>query len=989
MKYKARFLGTPEFFVDGQPLTFAFQKARILTLMLIEEKSISKDKICEYLWADKPIKRGRRNLSNALSYIRTIIPVHAGSAGMISLDPAFRIEKDIDRLCHIDTMDWNDISDLCLPFMDLAELDEWPSFSDWLLPKRQYYHNVAVENLKRRAAKKLISPSEEGYDDAVLCYEKLAEYEPYDEKIHGELVRLYIKTGQKVKAVDTARAYSMRIENDLGISTDLSDISSLMKRKTPGSNPLSMNRTFDDIPLARNAEMLKMLDFLSRTGAESCSSCGLVWGEQGIGKTVFIDEIASCLKEKGWECYFVRCSQEEKNRPMVPFIQLLQRLKYTPSQLENITSLTELNYSRLAELVYQQIAEVSAGRSKILIIENIQWMDEASWMILETIMWDHSAPRHLLISGFENIRSAFMIRTTLADEPFEEFEVRLKRFNLEETGQICRGIRPDRQWSDELIHEVYMQTEGNPFFIKELLTSNEGTEDQGVTLYKNPFLSVVERLDKDERLFMEAMAVSSEPASMLYVAKLIDMSPLQISNIYENIKVYELLREKNEEGDVLYYFTHVKIREILLKNMSFSRKQALHLKNIMILEESALPLLYRHRNIYKRLYYHCHDAGLNEKELLWRVRELKLHFMAAHEVFPTLIDQDLMYYIPSLDDVDYTNRSLSSAWELMNKVSRSGVRSHDLDRIERDLYILQGAYHWWEGRYEDSRQMLTEGLRKALKIGEQEAAIEAVVQMCYLAIQTDNAQFLHSCASKVYRISQKEHLHQWLGISLRFLAIAKILEGKHSEAERLLQMSTLVFEKLEEEGSSYTVCLIAAEHFRGDMKLASGDIEGALSFYMSCINIGESIGLYRGLGLSLAKSAFCLMLLGNFEEAEKYLLRMEKFYNLIHSDLDGGLQGSGIALGLMGLINSRKGDWEKARIYFTLAQKLVAKTRRPTWQAVLCWSKLELFRLSLQIPEDFAKDVLNKEPEWYLNQLEQMKHKVGWVNIAEPASPVT
>ena len=48
----------------------SFKKAQILALMLIEEKTLSKDKICEYLWADKTMDKARRNLSNALSHIK-------------------------------------------------------------------------------------------------------------------------------------------------------------------------------------------------------------------------------------------------------------------------------------------------------------------------------------------------------------------------------------------------------------------------------------------------------------------------------------------------------------------------------------------------------------------------------------------------------------------------------------------------------------------------------------------------------------------------------------------------------------------------------------------------------------------------------------------------------------------------------------------------------------------------------------------------------
>ena len=141
MKFKARFLGTPELFIDGTPHIFPFKKAQILALMLIEEKTLSKDKICEYLWADKTMEKARRNLSNALSHIKKILPVNLSSGGSVVLDAKFKIERDIDLLPRIDSLGWPEISGLCSPFFDIAEIDDWASFSDWLLPKRQHYHN--------------------------------------------------------------------------------------------------------------------------------------------------------------------------------------------------------------------------------------------------------------------------------------------------------------------------------------------------------------------------------------------------------------------------------------------------------------------------------------------------------------------------------------------------------------------------------------------------------------------------------------------------------------------------------------------------------------------------------------------------------------------------------------------------------------------------------------------------------------------------------
>ena len=542
-------------------------------------------------------------------------------------------------------------------------------------------------------------------------------------------------------------------------------------------------------------------------------------------------------------------------------------------------------------------------------------------------------------------------------------------------------MAPGEDWTDERIHDVYMQTEGNPYFIRELLKyKSDGMIGDG-SPYKNAYVSMIELLDDDERLFLEAIAVCPECASMKEIAQVLAMSPLRVSKLYNDLRLHGFLREQEaDEGDVLYYFTHTKIREALLEGMSVSRRTALHTKNVEILEAAApARLQYRHRKTCARLYYHCHEARMHLKELYWRVRELDLYFMAVHEVFPTLVDQDLMYYIPTIDDSNYTKKAMADAWAIMDRLFRTEGGSPELLRLERDLYILKGGYLWWSCRYDDAEYMLRAAVRKALAIGEPEPVIKAGVQMCYLAIQCDDAKHLAFCARKLWDYTKKAGMRKWEGTALRFMGISRILLAQYDEADRYLLMSTSVFEKLEEKGCNYTVCLIAAEHFRGDALLAQKKIKEALALFENCVNIGESVSLFRGLGLALAKAAFCLMLLGRYKEAEVHLQRMGKIYNIMHTEWEDGLQGGGLAFSIMGVLNCRKKDWYHAGICFNVAKRLVNEAKRPLWQAMLYWAKLELYKMGDELPKEFAEGVLKHPREWYEEQLQLLKHKVGWI----------
>ena len=81
----------------------------------------------------------------------------------------------------------------------------------------------------------------------------------------------------------------------------------------------------------------------------------------------------------------------------------------------------------------------------------------------------------------------------------------------------------------------------------------------------------------------------------------------------------------------------------------------------------------------------------------------------------------------------------------------------------------------------------------------------------------------------------------------------------------------------------------------------------------------------------------------------------------------------------MGLLSAKKGEWDKAIYYYSLADKFASETKRTTWQAFLYWSMISLYSIG-DIPENVSQLLFNKSPEWYRKELEAMKLRIGWKN---------
>lgn len=1006
--YQVFFMGEPKVFNGEYELCFPFLKARILSLVLLEEREIDRDKLCGLLWEKKPLEAGRRNLSNALSCIRAKTELFCGNARALYLNSYLSISRDTDRLNDLCCLSWAEIDVFMRPFMDGIDIKESVAFEEWLREKREYYQSAFIRALKKRAQIRQEEGGQDALLDAVTCYEKMAILDPYDESIHGDLTGLYIQTGRRVAATKVARDFSRRIESEFGIHSKRTRPSPFRVNVLKNQNASVSEMPSGDNPFQRKNELVEIRDFLNLYSEGN--SCLCVWGEEGIGKTSLIKETTTMFEEKGWLCLVVKSFREERNYPMSPLIRLLQKLnqklplehapfsrfkrKYLAScfpflgkemkdlegdSFKGSLSSTELNPILIAEIILEYISFI-APDACLIAIQEIQWMDETSWIILDAMIRSWGLKRHLVLSGYEESRTLLEKRGMREDDLIERLEVYLKCFNIEQTAAICKSVSPEQDWSGERIASVYAQTEGNPFLIREYLRFSEYSSSESVFRgTRSLFAARLGMLSDEERLFLEGVSIFPGEASLRELTVLLEKDPLRFARLSKHIVEYGLLREREEGGDVFYAFTHSKVRKLIVAEMSKALNNTLHRRRLVFLE-SLQKKSPADRRLYPQLFYHCRKLSLKEKELRWRLKELALHFQTTHEVFPVLSDPELTHYIPSLDDMEYTKQSIAEIRGMLDKEIRLSGRSFKLNSMERKLLTIEGGYLWWSGEYEDSSFMLKEALRRAIREAKPKAIIEACIQLCYLCIQTDEAHALRRYAKKIFLLAQAHHYHPWLGVSLRFLAISYIMTGEGRITERLLQMSTRLFEKIEEEGPSYTVSLIAAEHFKGDFQITEGNRRKALSHYLSCVRMGESLGLYRGVGLAMAKAGYCYLRLGNLAKSEEILTKIESFCAITRSDWNGSLQGGGIALSLLGLLNAMKGDWDGSRKYFQVAEKLNERSGRPTWRGIFLWSKSELWLYADKAPTSFVREILTGDRAGYCEEASRIFEGIGWVH---------
>jgi predicted ATPase/anti-anti-sigma regulatory factor len=274
----------------------------------------------------------------------------------------------------------------------------------------------------------------------------------------------------------------------------------------------------------RETEIEALLQAFERARARG-PELVLVSGYSGVGKSALVSEIHKPVARHGGSFVAGKFDPSATDVPLAPIAQALRELTRQiltePADALAAWKLTLLgalkNNARVVtdlvpelELVIGPAPELPAlgpveaknrlhfalqsflgaftgpDHPVVLFLDDLQWIDVASLKLLETLLWD-AQTRHLLVVGAyrENeVQPGHPLATTLADlkkNGLQSSEIRLAP--LDEgtvTRLVADRLATPAEDVRELASVIYQKTQGNPFFVQQLLE----------TLYRDGLLRV-------------------------------------------------------------------------------------------------------------------------------------------------------------------------------------------------------------------------------------------------------------------------------------------------------------------------------------------------------------------------------------------------------------------------------------------------------------------------------------------------------------------
>jgi DNA-binding CsgD family transcriptional regulator/tetratricopeptide (TPR) repeat protein len=272
----------------------------------------------------------------------------------------------------------------------------------------------------------------------------------------------------------------------------------------------------DDELLERAAQLSVLTDALDAVAAEAAGRLVLVGGEAGAGKTVLLQ--AFCERVPA-PMRIIRGACEGLLTPG-PLGPLFDIAEVTGGELEELVSREARPYEVTAAL----IRELTGKRATVLVIEDLHWADEATLDVLRLLARKVEAVPALVLASYRDdaLDRAHPLTLLLGELATARAVRRLEVPPL--SADAVRALaEPHAIDGDELFH----QTNGNPFFVTEVLAG--GTGDIPPTV-RDAVLARVARLSDQATRLLETIAIATPRADVWLLETL---APAEIDALEE------------------------------------------------------------------------------------------------------------------------------------------------------------------------------------------------------------------------------------------------------------------------------------------------------------------------------------------------------------------------------------------------------------------------------------------------------------------------
>jgi len=930
---RVKLLQAPEVMKDDERIVFPFKKAEALFYYLVVNGQASRDELADLLWGESDEETARKNLRHSIYMIRKAFNediVISPHKSIVLLNPEINIKTDLQEFLGGGE---NSLEVYDGEFLKGFLVKDEERYEEWIFRSRDHYRDLYISRLYAR----LEQCGSNGDSVSLEYYAKLLIGEdPLDERPYRLLMDNYARAGAYHRAEDLYRRLKQTLRQELGVAPDSKTQKLYMEnigRRSRENRKREKTRGFF---YGRSGELDIMREqFESFTAQKGCKSI-LISGEAGIGKTRLKEHFFENVDEESVYVIKSSCYQAEEDYPLRPWNQVFSALVeiiknedieiprlwkniiarlfpvFDPDIGTAVYNLVERNdevkYKVLEEAVLEVLKRVCRKKKLVLALEDIHWMDATSIRLASFMLRGLGGRGIMLVATCRNSyeKRVEQFISSMVKEGLMEKLV-LPRFTRDEVEAFIDGLLPGQQLSASMRERIYEETEGNAFFLMELLST---VKEKGV---------IGEISGKAQDILKSRiMDISEEGMKLLNIAAMffdrVDLDMLvtisgrnesELLDALEELQGKYILTEVESRGAISFEFTHNKLREFIYGLQSISRRRILHNRIGQVLERK-LTGGFQDRFLYPSLIYHFSNGGNKLAALNYRIKSLDKYSDFGHELFPVLYEEAEAGDSAGMDQVE-SIKYLEELEEQLKEIKGQEKESRELLLLELALYYIKGRYCIQEGEYEPGVRAIRHLLELSGGSGEYMYTLKGCRQMIYYGIQVYNTELMHEYLSKGIELAERYNQMDEKGILLRLKGLQRLMTESYDEAEETLKHSIGVFEALNSQEDRYSLNIAAAYNYVGEIRRYNMKFADALRYYDKAINICDEKKIFKGIAVFNTNAGKAAFDMGDYQRAKNYFVNALKDYNRMDT-----LMGRSSAEGYMAVLLVREGRYEEA-----------------------------------------------------------------------------
>jgi DNA-binding CsgD family transcriptional regulator/tetratricopeptide (TPR) repeat protein len=333
----------------------------------------------------------------------------------------------------------------------------------------------------------------------------------------------------------------------------------------------------------------------------------LVAGEAGVGKSRLVEEAASLARTRGLRVISGGCADiGDGGVPYGPIVQALRALARDldsedlatafgpsiPELARLIPSLgspadqdeavqTNTAHARMLDAVLATVQRLASLGPILFIVEDLHWADPATRETIAFLIREMPTDRIAFLMTFraDELHRRHPLLPWLAEMARSGRVERLdlERLTVDQTGDLLAAILDERP-SRDVAERIHRRSDGNPFFIEELVGAGQDGETRIPPTLREVLLARIVELPEAAQAVVGAAAVAGRPVDHALLAVVTAMDDSTFLDALRTAIASQVLVTggSTDDPDGDYTFRHALFQEAAYDDLLPGERQMLH-----------------------------------------------------------------------------------------------------------------------------------------------------------------------------------------------------------------------------------------------------------------------------------------------------------------------------------------------------------------------------------------------------------------------------